>query len=310
MENTNETKRAAETIKTELSKEDLLKYVELDLWSKFQERLWKLVGLFLTIVTVIGLLGIPYYIRNEVTGHLQQREKEFTDKTDQILAYSKLLAILRARYDSERYRFDGEVLRIAAALEEQQGNQISDNAPSLLSPGNELVSLISRADFAEVVGSSPIASRPLEVPENLKNVKLLPATIVTLERKGSALASGDKELHPIRNGTFHGLIKDLRYRIVVLEALRRSILSLEEGMVSLGGGTDLAKRLEVLRVNTLESRDFQGAFANELSSIAGNFLTKSEQAQFAQYQDLYTLGYKPNYAPGAPQATPTNTRSR
>jgi hypothetical protein len=310
MSNSDENGQASDQIKTELSKDDLLKYIELDLWSKFKERLWKLVGIALTLVTIIGFLGIPYYIRNEVNSHLQQREKEFTDKTDEILAYSKLLAVLRARYDSERYQFDTDVLRIVSALTEaKKGDAGSDNKPRFGEPGEELISLISRSDFAQVTEGSFMAKNAFNVPQDMKDKKLLPETTITVENKGPSGASAYQQIHPVRNGTYEGSIKDLRYRIVVLEALRRSIDSLQEKMLALGGNSALEKRVEVVRVKALESTEFHDTFSTELTTIANAFLTSPEQDEFAKLQELYVLGYKTNYTVPKKdsQPSPTNT---
>jgi len=305
MENKSEIKPASGQLSTELSKDDLLKYVELDLWNRFQERLWKLVGLVLTIVTVLGLLGVPYYIRNEVTAHLQEREKEFADNMNEVLAYSKLLAVLKARYDSERYRLDGDVLRIVTALE-QNAQADSSAKIGFLDPGSELISLISRQDFAEVTSGSPVAGHAFDIPEELKDKKLSPPTIFTVGDKGLTLATGGKEPHPVRNGTYRGSVKDFKYRITVLEALRRSIDKMQAVMLSLSTTFGASRKTEVVSVDTLQSQDFNQSFSSELALVANSFLTKEEQAEFARCQNLYTLGYKINYVPAAQQPQ-TNT---
>src|ERR1043165_413758 len=138
----NDRKTNAETIPTELSKDDLLKYVELDLWSRFQDRLWKIVGIVMTIVTVLGLLGVPYYIRTEVTSHLVNREKEFTLRIKEITEYSKLLALLRGRYDGEKYRLDGDILRVIDLIQRTDEGKSDERQVSFLVPASELFSLV------------------------------------------------------------------------------------------------------------------------------------------------------------------------
>lgn len=287
-----------------LSKDDLLKYIELDLWSKFQERLWKVVGIFLTLVTVVGLLGVPYYIKSEVNTHLQQREKEFTDKTNAIFAYSKLLSELRALYASERYRFDGDVLRVVAVLAEAKKSESPPGArPSFQDPDRELVALISRDDFAQVVEGSFMSKELFAVPQELKDKPLVPATVITVENTGLLGSGGYQEIHPVRDGTYGGIIRDLRYRILVLEVLRRSINDVQRNMLALGGSSALEKRVEEVRVSSLESSEFLDSFSKELTSLANIFLTGTEQEQFSRVQQLYVLGYHPGYVPpkSAPQ---------
>jgi len=297
MSNDEAVKQMPDQIKPELSKDDLLKYVELDLWNRFQERLWKVVGVFLTLVTVVGLLGVPYYIKSEVTAHLQKREKEFTDKTDEMVAYSKLLAVLRARYDSERYRFDGDMLRVVSALAEarKSGPDTAKKSPRFNDPENELVALVSRHDFAQVTEGSFMAGEAFVVPPEMKDKNLVPPTTITIENKGVVGAGGYMETHPVRNGTYGGIIKDLRYRIVVLEGLRRAIDSLQEKMLSLGGTSVLERRVQVVRVNSIEATEFHDLFSDEMASIAKAFLTADEQKEFAQLQSLYVPDYKSSY---------------
>jgi hypothetical protein len=263
------------------------------------------VGVFLTVVTVLGLLGVPYYIKNEVTAHLQDREREFTGRTNEVLAYSRLLVVLRAKYDGERYRFDGDVLRLVVALDKDkdQGKDKqpdNDTGPSFLDPASELMSLISAPDFSEVVAGSSVARRPLEVPESLQGKQVLPATVLIISSKGLALDTGGMEAHPIRNGTYQGSIKDFKYRIAVLEALRRSIETMQNEMLSLGNFAE-AKGAEAVSVDTLQSKTFQQLFTANLTSVVNAFLSRDEQAEFARWQNLYTLGYKVSYAPSPVQ---------
>jgi hypothetical protein len=281
-------------IPTELSKDDLLKYVELDLWSKFQERLWKIVGIVITIVTILGLLGVPYYIKTQVTSHLVDREKEFTQRTKDISEYSKLLTLLRGRYDGERYRLDGDVLRVIDILERtEQGKSDKDDQGEFNDPVSELFSLISRSDFADVV-ENPVARHPLEiVPDKLRGKSIMPPTIFTVAGSGLALAAGGKEPHPIKDGTYEGVLKDLKFRILILEALRRCIDKLQADMLALGNTTP--QNDKVITVDSLQGTDFQEIFSAQISSIANQFLNQEEKETFQKNQTLYELGYKVNY---------------
>jgi hypothetical protein len=50
---------ATNSSKLEISRDDLLKYIELDLWSRFQGRLWAMAAIFVTAVSIAGVLGVP-----------------------------------------------------------------------------------------------------------------------------------------------------------------------------------------------------------------------------------------------------------
>jgi hypothetical protein len=290
-------------LKSELSKDELLKFIELDLWSRFQERLWKVVATVLTIATVIGLLGVPYYIKNEVSARLQQREKEFSDKTDEILAYSKLLAVLRSRYDSERYRFDSDALRAVAAISDLRKSEsdAEKKARGFENPESELVALVSRQDFSQVTDTAYMSTRLFWVPGDLKSKAIVPPTMITVENKGPTGSGSYRQVHPVRDGSYRGVITDLRYRIVALESLRRSIDNVQEKMLSLGGTSELEKKVQIVRVNSLEATDFRTLFSAEVESITNTFLTSDEQREFTKYRELYVPDYKSS--PIAPKST-------
>jgi len=283
-------------IPTELSKDDLLKYVELDLWSKFQERLWKIVGIVITIVTILGLLGVPYYIRTQVTSHLVDREKEFTQRIREVTEYSKFLSLLRGRYDGERYRLDGDILRVIDILERtDEGKPDKEDQGSFLDPGSELFSLISRTDFADVI-ENPIARHPLEmVPPKFQHKSIMPPTFLTVTGSGLALTTGGKEAHPIKDGTYEGVLKDIKFRILILEALRRSMDKLQADMLALGNTSPTVDK--TITVESLQTKDFQDTFKAQIALIANQFLNKEEKVTFQKCQSLYELGYIVNYVP-------------
>jgi hypothetical protein len=296
-----ESKPAAGSVSRELSKDDLLRYVELDLWNRFQDRLWKIVGLVLTGVTVLGLLGVPYYIKSEVSSRIESREKEFAERTKEVLEYSKLLAILKARYDGERYRFDGDVLRLVDALN-QMAKPGSDTGPSFIEPAGELSTLLSKSDFSDIVAGSSFAS--FEAAAAMNDKKVLPPTVMVVSGKGVILETGEIETHPIKNGTYGGAVRDLKFRMVVLEALRNTINRTQEEMLNVGHSLAETNKNGAVTAASLLAKEFLPAFSSEVSSIANSFLKKEEQAVFATYQKLYTLDYQTNYAPAPAPAQP------
>ena len=276
-------------VRTELSKDDLLKYVELDLWGRFQDRLWKVVGIVLTIFTIVGLLGIPYYIRNEVNSTLQKQAADFKQRTDAILAYSKLLASLTAHYDSERYRFDADVYRLIDAVKKWRSESGQPQTQNRFDDPEEfLAQLASRTDFSKVVEGSLLMTRGLTtVPEDLKGKRLQPRTSYMVENKGISGAGGYSETHPVRNGTYEGSLRDLRFRIVKLEALRRAIIASQTRLLTLGGVTELEKQVETVRVKSLESTEFNDALAREIAVLANSFLGDEDRKEFTRVQSLY-----------------------
>jgi hypothetical protein len=287
----------ASGVPVELSKDDLLKYVEIDLWERFQERLWKVVGIGLTVITIIGFLGVPYYIKNEMNNALRQQALDFRQRTDAILSQAKLLSVLTTRYNSERSRFDTDVYRLIEAIGKFRAESKGE-APKYRSyaPEDELTQLISRSDFSRVVdGSAPMAIELFSVPNDLRGKTLMPPTVYIDERMGLQGAGGYRENHPVRDGAYEGAIRDLRFRMVALEALRRAIASSQDGLLALGGVTEIEKRVETVRVKSLESTEFSDSMRKEVASIADSFLNDEEKAEFARFQSLYLEGELPLY---------------
>jgi hypothetical protein len=199
----------------------------------------------------------------------------------------------------ERSRFDSDVLQLVNALDEaKKGNQKNEE-DDVFTPANELRSLIARSDFGEVL-SNPIARRPLEVPNDLKGRNIVPKTYITVVGSGLKLTTGGKEPHPIKNGTYDGEIEDLKFRVVVLEALRAATDKLQEDMISLE--IDSTKTRRRVTVEGLVDGDFHKNFLQQMALIANAFLDETEKGKFAQCQKLYTLGYGVFYEPGAQPA--------
>jgi len=291
------TDKQANGIPGELSRADLLKYVELDLWQRFQERLWRVVGIVLTTVTVVGVLGVPYYITSEVNEALREQSLDFKNRTEAILSQAKLLAVLTARYDSERYRFDTDVYRLIEAIEKHRAENGGEQPEHRFNdPADELAQLVSRVDFAKVVDGSGLMTQGLfEQPSDLDGKQLLPPTAHLVENRGLQGSGGYREPHPVRDGTYEGALRDLRFRIVTIEALRRAIASSKDRLIALGGVTEIEKRVETVRVKALESTEFSEALGREVTDLANGFLSDEEKAEFARVQSLYLEGELPRY---------------
>jgi len=300
------------TVAVELSKDDLLKYVELDLWGRFQERLWKVVGIILTGITVIGFLGVPYYIRNEVRATLQTQATEFKNNTNEIRAYAKLLAIATAQYESERIRFDAQVYRLIDAVKHTRA-ELRQKKPEFIinDPEEILARLVSRPDFSKVVTGSLMSKTELfSVPGEFKDKKLLPPTAFVVENKGLSGSGGYSEMHPVRDGSYAGALQDLRFRIVALEARRKTLDALQEKLVTLGGVTDIEKQVESVREKSIETTYYSDVFTKEMMQVANSFLSSADKKAFERAQSLYLPQEQATYhvpvsavvdKPGAPK---------
>jgi hypothetical protein len=277
-----------------MTRDDLLKYVELDLWSRFQGRLWKVVSVFLTVMTLGGVFGVPYYIRTEIDDRLKERAADFEARTREISAHAKLLAILSVRYNTALAELRGDTYKLIDALRDYERRNPSKTENHFNNPADELLALVSRDNFSQIVGDtrSSLSSSIFYVDEDDPRRDLLPPLIVTVENRGFSGAGGVfRQTHPIRNGSYRGAIADIKYRVLVLEALRRSIAYVEERLLSLGGASKLDERMESVRVQGLENEVFAAEFQNNMASLSGVFLTEEERGEFGECRRLYLLGY-------------------
>lgn len=270
-----------------LSRDELLTYIELNLWSRFQGRMWQVVGAVLTIVTVGGLLGIPYYIKTQVDLQLVQRAKEFQLRSDEIITHAKLLAIMTARYESERQQLDADIFRIVSAIPPEVSKQTNRN------PSGALIAVASSHEFSPVVDGALITKGAWDIPPELKGKSLFPATMLVYENRGLAGGSGYEETHPVRNGTYQGCIRDIRFRIVLIEALHRAIGNLQKTILELGGASDAERRVEAVKVSSLKSSEFADSLTREMAKVSDKFLNEEEKREFARVRDLYTPGLLP-----------------
>ncbi len=256
-----------------------------------------------------------YYIRSQITAVLQQQTKDWENRTSEIFAYSKLITTLNAKYNTERYRFDNDVYRVAAALREEIKVDASVGSGVGFNPVDRVSSLASMENLASVVERSYMTRDIFNIPKELMNKRAFPPTVFVTDNggmssKGATLWGGYVQTHPVRNGSFSGSIKDLRYRVVTLESLRRAIAALEEKLLTLGKVGDLEQRIEVVRVQSIEASDFKDTFEKEMSLLAENFLTEEESREFAALRDLYDLGFAATYRTSAFSKERTKTSGR
>ncbi|MBL6445686.1 hypothetical protein JMN32_05160 [Fulvivirga sp. 29W222] len=86
--------------------------LEFRLWEKISNKLWKLVGIFLTVVTIGGLLGINAFIDaridrqvKEEKERLAEYEKELSKRNQQLTQFAKLITLLSNKLSSDRETF-------------------------------------------------------------------------------------------------------------------------------------------------------------------------------------------------------------
>jgi hypothetical protein len=274
-----------------IKSDELLKYIEVDLWGRFQARLWKVVAAFLTLVTIAGLLGIPYYIKSEISNRLAAQAKTYSDRLEDIAAFSKLLALLTAEQQAHSFSLKADIELVIAELARDNASAQGTNATgahsSMNNPTQLLNELISRPDITTAIDARFMTPFNFISPEDLKKKIDLPRMFV-VENRGFTGAGAFSEPHPVLDGTLGGFLDDIKYRIVVLSAFNSAIERVNNELLRLGGATDLDKRVANAKVVGLEAQLSTPAFQDGIKQIMGKtFLTDDEKKKFRTVYALY-----------------------
>ena len=292
-----------------VGRSELINYIELDLWSKFQARLWKTVAGVLTLAAIGGVFGVPYYIRNEINARLQRQTEDFDHRTREVFAYSKLLALLSAKYATHLALLQADVLRLATALETAERDDPKSDAIWTRGRSQELLSLAARSDFGSLIDGGVVSRQALMLRKDEGSRKLFPPVVLAYENRGLTGGGGYTEPHPVLDGTLEGAVRDLQFRIVVLESLRRSMDSVQRGLLALGGSTKLDGEFEAVRSEALEKDVFAAAFSSSINEISMKLLAEEDRARFRDASALYLLGYSVTFGE-SPTLTPPAAEER
>jgi hypothetical protein len=270
--------------------EKLTGYIETDLWSRFQARLWKVVAAFLTVVAIAGFLGIPYYIKSEISARLESQAKTFGDRVEEIAAYSKLSTILQSQYDSALYglRSDADVAIIALQGKEKEAKD-QKRFPSMNSPSALLNQLMSEPDLFIVTNGGIMATQIFHFlsQDQLKIQVALPKGRI-IENAGISGSGGYGEPHPVLDGTLGGILQDLKFRIAVLVSLHDSIRAVDEALLRAGDTSDIEKRIAAIKVTALQGDIAAPAFRSKLKAVLdGQFLSQDDKDKFEKARRLY-----------------------
>src|SRR6185503_11403263 len=196
-----------------LTKDEFLKFVELDLWEKIKSRLWRVVGVFLTAVSIAGFLGVRYYVDDLVA----ESQKDFALRRAEILQRGRLHSSLSTTYQSQKMQLLRDIHFLSASIEELKiiNRKSADALIKLDNLETNLHTLASTEDFSSV-GSSSL--NDLRATEELAKIKVAPPRIMRNEVSSTRATITNYEQHPICDGTLKGALDNIRYSIVSLAA--------------------------------------------------------------------------------------------
>lgn len=286
-----------------LTTDAFLKYVEIDLWSRFSSRLWTTVGIFLTFITIAGYTGIRHFIAQEIETKLAKAAKSYSVKLEDIAARTKLLALLRSEYDLRLCAITSGTEFVIATLNlPKAGNEsvIKSDSNSEKDPAHVLNILISDPEIYSVVRPVIASNNEGETREEYKissfsalfNIKeedkkkqlTLPKRLTWHE--ASLLMNGARsgDAHPVLDGTLGGFITDLKYRLVALAAIKKTIDYLNKDILKIGEMSSLIDHT-YKRGKMFDENYYHNAFNQTL--FCSLFLTNAEQNNFNTLMPLY-----------------------
>lgn len=274
-------------VSRELDRDDLLRFIELDLWSRFQSRMWGVVSTVLVLVSIGGLFGVPYYINNEISARLEKNTQEFERRNREILQTIKLLGIVSNRYNQElavtRQKVFVLLDGIAAynASQPKEEEKISDWIVQEIEP------LAWRPDLANL--ENQFIDPFMNLPDPMGNIKVVPGERIVLELAVPTGAVRSQHGHPIQNGSLEGALRDIQFRIIAIQAYQKTMNLLNQHLLELGGSTILGRREEVVGVASLLDSKFTPDYKKQIDVLATNSLDKDEQKKFSEVRHLYEI---------------------
>jgi hypothetical protein len=263
-----------------ISKEEFQKYIEIDLWTKFRARLWGMVAIVLTLITIAGYFGVAYFINTSIANRLTEMEKDFALKRTEILQRGRVLNTLVATDQAQRAQLLRDIYFLSGRMQDTQLNQqTSPGLDEITVLKTDLEALASIEDFSNIQTGSLL--RKLKASPELAKRSIMPPKMIRSEDPNNV----SHQIHPICNGTLQGVIDDIRYRVVSLAAFERSIK--EFGMQFNYDYTTGPVREKSVR--ELYEESFYKPYREHLDQLANQFLGSEEVPRFKQYKPLYFI---------------------
>jgi len=270
----------------QITRDDLLKYVELDLWSRFSVRLWGALAAFLTLIAVAGFLGVPYYIRSEMDQRLREQEAAFAHRTAEAITYSELLIMAVVRYHEARFEVEKDMAMLLGTLQSYRSSLPSNdtNVRPLDFVLQDLTQARSLTDYTAAVDSLEA-----HISANLAKQKLDFAGSITQSVRTVQGVAPITTSHPVQNGTLLGAVRDIRFQLLELEAYRRALADVESDLSTLGAVSPLERRQSRATLVALQHEAFSSRYAAHRAQLSKEFLTGESLQAWASSNDIYLL---------------------
>jgi hypothetical protein len=267
---TNDKPAPVTTEKIELDAKRYVDFIEVDLWSRFQKRLWTLVAAITTVVGLAGIFGLPVIIENKVNSLFTQRSKQFDENIDHYFALYRTYFLLEVMANEYRSRFQADIAAVTSFLTTHTPPTTSDDDKEAASRkfaygriAEGLTSLVSQRDASKSLGSDMTMNDLRATTYLSSDIDIPISEKVRLEMSSLSGSAASSFVHPFRNGKLTAFITDIQLRLAILAAFEKSINALREEILTLGSSTSIGKSAKKLEVESyLQTKAYPDIIAN------------------------------------------------
>jgi hypothetical protein len=269
-------------IEFKLSKDAFQNYIEITLWNKFQDKLWKIVGIALTVGAIAGIFGIRYYIDNELNKRLSKIEIDFRSKSDQLMKNVKLLNFLAIVQEKKQDEISNQTFRLIEKIEGITNPNIK------YWEKEELINSIKSIAYEGKVYKAQ-RKKIIHPTNELLSEKIYPPDVIQGEHSnvgGSYLTSTS---HPIKDGTVNGELEDLKIKLSHLEVFNSIVSNLKEELIVFGSKDELERIQNKVLFNSIIKKKLNDQYDTILNQSLINYFPINRIDEIEKYQHLYKL---------------------
>ena len=253
--------------KVQVDRGKIIDWIEIDLWRRFEKRLWAVVSIVLTMITVAGIFGVPYYINSEMSKLFATQADKFSLESQKLISMIKAYARISGDYMSYMQEFREDV---AAALHDVSNFQLSSkqHALSFGGPGDLFRKLLLIQKYDNILHEQFLLSELNSVSlKDYSQLKLSHQETINLENRVIDAVGGTSAPHPYRNGDLRSFYTDLKLRIVILASYERALADMEKQISRLGGIDELSSQTRGLEADA-SGNSFDEYFSKYLKENA------------------------------------------
>jgi hypothetical protein len=101
--------------------------IERRMWDKFKTKIWSLVGLIITLLTIFTAFGITTFINSSIEKTVKEEKEDFVVRTNQMLIDIQLIAYISGLRSDSRLYLDKALILVKKRFEPFMNEKKSNN---------------------------------------------------------------------------------------------------------------------------------------------------------------------------------------